>query len=160
MRKLWRLASVGIGAVALAAGPVMTSAQAGAASASVVGSHVHETFGSFYVGAPSLGIDDPVVEAVNGRTFNIQPVTGGEEFQFTADLSKCMAAANNGVDVVIHVCNGGSGVVWKEVPGPATTLYESQKFPNMFLSGDNHGDQFEIQPKHANGWEQQFSVGS
>jgi len=32
--------------------------------------------------------------------------------QFADDATKCIAAANNGFDVVIKPCNGGSGVVW------------------------------------------------
>lgn len=134
---------------------------ASSASASPdVGLHLCETFGSFCVGAPTVHLDDPIDETASGRLLNFISAGGGEELQLVANTSLCVAAANNGQDVVQHPCNGGAGVIWHEVQGPATTLFESNEFSGKYLSGANNGTQFQLKDRGANGWEQQFTVGT
>jgi hypothetical protein len=147
--------------VATMAVPGLFLAASPPASASA-GSHLCESFGSYCIGAPSLGLNDPVVETASGRLIDISPVgTGNQrELAFDADPSKCVAAASNGYLAVIHPCNGGSGVVWIEAPGPSGSLtYESREFPGKYLAGDNHGDQFGVKLIAPNGW-YHFAAGT
>ena len=130
------------------------------AASARTGLQIKETFGSYYIGAPTVALDDPVVETTGSRSFNILSAGGGEEFQFVANTSLCVAAANNGVDVVMHPCNGGSGVIWHEVQGKSSTLFENNKFAGKYLSGDNKGNQYQLKSKGASGWDQQFTVGA
>ena len=130
------------------------------AASARVGGHLCETFGSFCVGAPTVGLDDPVVETADGRLLNIFPAGSGEELQLVDNTSLCVAAANNGSDVVMHPCNGGLGTIWHEQQGPATTLFENNEFSGKYLSGANNGTQFRIKNRGASGWEQQFTAGT
>lgn len=140
-------------------GLLLIASPAASASASA-GLHLCETFGPYCVGAPTVGLDDPVVETVNGRLFNFVLAGSGEEIQFVADTSLCVAAANNGHDVVQHPCNGGHGIIWHEHQGSATTLFENNEFPGKYLSGAGNGTQFQIKDLGANGWFQQFTAGT
>jgi hypothetical protein len=143
-------------------GSTLAASSASASPKVDVGLHLCETSGSHYcVGAPTVHLDDPVVEAIHGRLLNFNPAGSGTELQLVADTSLCVAAANNGQDVVQHPCNGGAGVIWHEVQGPATTLYESNEFPGKYLSGaNNNGSQFQLKDRGATGWEQQFTAGA
>lgn len=127
-------------------------------SPALASQRIKETYSPWYVGAPSLSLYDPVVETSSGRDFNINPAGNGYEFQFTADTTKCVAAANNGVDVVIHPCNG-NGTVWLEHQGRNTFIYESREFSGKYLSGPGNGGQFQLKSRGANGWYQQFTTG-
>lgn len=170
MRKLWRIASAGAGAVTLASGLFLASAQAGMAaqpkvhatpSVAIATHHIFETFGAYGVGAPTLGTDDPVVETVDGRSVEFLgdgQGDGGIEIAFTENTSLCVAAANAGVKVVQHACNGGAGTVWFESNGNSGKLFQSREFPGFYLSGADSGSQFTIQLKGASGWFQQFTV--
>jgi hypothetical protein len=121
--------------------------------------HVCETFGAFCVGAPNLGLDDPVVETTSGRDLNIISSGSGVILQFAASSSLCVAAANNGSDVVQHPCNGGHGIIWHIEQGPTSNLIENNEFSGKFLSGADNGTQFMIRSRGAAGWEQQYSIG-
>lgn len=125
-----------------------------------VGQHLCETFGSFCVGGSAVGLDNPVVETTDGRLLNFNSAGSGVEMQLVANASLCVAAANNGHDVVMHPCNGGHGVIWHEQQGPASTLFENNEFSGKYLSGANNGTQFQIKDRGASGWEQQFSAGA
>jgi hypothetical protein len=107
-----------------------------------------------------MRFSDPVDETAGGRLINFNPAGSGEELQLVDNTGLCVAAANNGQDVVQHPCNGGAGVTWHEVQGPATTLFESNEFPGKYLSGANNGTQFQLKSGGANGWEQQFTAGA
>ena len=135
-----------------------------ASPASATGStFICEAFGHYCVGAPSLALFDPVVETTGGRDIFVLSL-GGTSYllEFNADRSKCVAGANNGVDVTIHPCDGGVGIVWKTHLGNdgASCLFESQKFSGLYLSGANNGTQFKIKSKGLTGWLQQFDTSS
>jgi hypothetical protein len=132
------------------------------AASARVGLHLCETFGHNYcVGAPTINLYDPVIETTGGRLLNFIPSSGGgEKIAFSADITKCVAAANNGHDVVVHPCDG-SGTVWIEHQCPATTCFENNKFATLYLSGrDSLGSQYQIKIRGAAGWDQQFSAGT
>jgi hypothetical protein len=148
--------------VATMAVPGLILAASPPASASV-GLHLCETFGSYCIGAPSLGLYNPVVETASGRLLEINPVgTGNQrELAFASNPSECVAADNDGDLVVIHPCNGGSGVVWLEGTGSSGgAIYESREFSGLYLSGADNGTQFQLKDRGASGWYQQFTAGT
>ena len=119
-----------------------------ASPASAVGSQVCEANGNKYcINAPTLALYDPVIQSSSGRSIYLiwLDMTKGQlELQLAADTKKCVAAANNGHDVVLHKCSGGNGVVWIEhlTNGPR---FESREFSGKYLAGDNvTGHQFQI----------------
>jgi hypothetical protein len=87
------------------------------ASAST-GDTLCEASGSYCLGAPNLNLDTRLDEAVNGRNLVETPLGGTFAgystylLQFASDPSECVASSNSDFYVVIHVCNGGSGIVW------------------------------------------------
>ncbi len=149
--RVFLVAAMAVPGLFLAASPAAASAR--------VGLHLCESFGSYCVGAPTVHLDDPVVET-GGRLFNFIPAGSGVEIQFVDNTSLCVAAANNGHDVVQHPCNGGHGIIWHEQQGPATTLFENNEFSGKYLSGAGNGTQFQIKDLGASGWLQQFTAGS
>jgi hypothetical protein len=133
--------------------------------ASAANNHLKETSGSYDVGAPSLAPDAAVVETSSGRDVNLITVpTGADDvyIKFSTDTSKCVAGANNGVDVVIHPCNGGSGIIWtlQDAPGAhclSVCLFKNKHF-GTYLAGDNGGHQFQLKPHPSPGWFESFTV--
>lgn len=154
-----KLVGVPVAAVAVAVSGLMLAASPASAASNV---HLTEVFGAYRVGAPNIGLDDPVTETIDGRDLNIFSSGSGVEIQFRADTSLCVAAANDGIRVVQHPCNGGLGTIWHEQNGtncPQGTCFESNEFSGFYLSGANNGSNFEIHLRGAPGWEQQFIVG-
>ena len=121
--------------------------------------HLCESFGLYCVGAPSLATDAPVDETTSGRDLNFLTQGNGQwKIQFNADLSQCVAAANNGTDVVIHHCNGGNGTVWIKHSVDTHTEWESREFPGFYLAGRNNGSQYQIKPGGLSGWYYKFDI--
>jgi hypothetical protein len=130
------------------------------ASPAFAGTHLHETYGAYFVNADNLNLYTPVVEnSTTGRDLTISwdgttYVDGfhGVEIYFNLDHSKCVAAANNLSDVNIHPCNGGYGVIWGEIPlDPAHGVYEffnreatQATGVNLFLAGRNNKTQYQL----------------
>lgn len=114
-----------------------------------------EIHGNHYcIGAPTLGLYDQVKETPTGRDINILPVPGGKvELQFAAHTSLCVAVANNGIDVVQHACVGAHNTSWISIGNAFVSAVSGR-----YLSGANNGTQFEVQPEHKTGWNQQFKV--
>jgi len=117
--------------------------------ANAAGLQLCERSGSYCVGADSLDLFTAVEERTTGRdlVFTFFPSNGTWEIAFVRDQSKCVAAANNLSDIVIHACNGGSGVVWflnctngKE--RWINRLASANKPMNQYLAGHNNGTQF------------------
>lgn len=119
----------------LAAGlaiPVTIMALPSSANAITTNYHVCESSGSYCIGSDNLKQYTPVVEKAEsiGGGRNLTYVDLGtqycfpndpidsciEEFEIqltnTSNPTMCIASANNGNDVNIKVCNGGTGVVW------------------------------------------------
>jgi len=124
--------------------------------------YVKEAYASYRVGAPTIGLYDPVQQTTDGRLI-IQSFTSAGHLllMFNADTSKCVAASNSGDLAVVHPCNGGSGVVWIPHTGPdgVSCEFESQKFDNKYLAGDgSNGDQFHVKGLGASGWYYQFRI--
>jgi hypothetical protein len=83
--------------------------------------------------------------------------------QFAGDTSKCVAAADNLLDVTIHPCSGGSGVIWaldttnghlRWINRAATLGRSSGNL--QYLTGHNDGTGFTVQQLTASG-SQSFS---
>ncbi|HEY3957634.1 MAG TPA: hypothetical protein VGM53_30060 [Streptosporangiaceae bacterium] len=132
------------------------STPASAADSSVI----CESSGNHYcIGAPNLVLYDPVVETVSGRYINDQAEDGGVRLQLNAATSLCVAAANDGVDVVLHPCSGGEGIIWFQEESPNGNRFESREFSGKFLSGaSSENSQYQLKDLGANGWEQQFTI--
>jgi hypothetical protein len=78
-----------------------------------------------------------------GRKWNAISIGNSQcLLELDADTSKCIAAGNNGLDVVLHPCNGGSGVVWiRQTPGSHDLWLN--RLTNKYLTGRNQtGSQF------------------
>ncbi len=134
--------------------------------ASAANNHVCETNGSYCVGAPNLTLYAAVVETTTGRDINIDSAsTGARDFylKFSADTRLCVAAADNSSDVVIHSCNGGSGIIWRLQDASSTehclpTCFFKNRKVGLYLAGDNKGDQFQLKPHPLGGWYEKFTV--
>jgi hypothetical protein len=115
----------------------------------------------YCIGAPNLGLYDPVVETINGRFIDVQS-QGGNKYllAFQAAPSLCIAAANNDYLAVIHPCNGGAGVVWTAHVGPdgMSCTFENQEFSDKYLAGHNDGSQYHVKHLGASGWDYQFAT--
>jgi hypothetical protein len=140
--------------VLLAALAVPAAVLAAPLPASAAGPHVCETSGNYCVGAPGLGVDAPVVETRSGRNITFL-FLGNAQYNLIIDAapSECVAAANNGHDVVLHHCNGGLGTVWILHINPNGHLqFESREFPTKYLAGHNDGSQFQVKVLGLSGW--------
>jgi hypothetical protein len=147
-RKIIRAASVLVATLGIPAAIL-----ASPLSASAAGNHLCETNGNYCVGAPSLATDAPVVETQFGRDINLLFLGNAQyELQFNAAPSQCVAAANNGHDVVIHHCNGGLGVVWiLFINSNGHLQWQNREF-STFLAGHNNGTQYQVKPPGLSGW--------
>lgn len=155
--RLW-LAAV-ITAAMVPAAMLATSSAASATSTSTRCGHIVETFGRYAIGAPSLDLEKPVMETTDGRVLDCLSSSNGMKLAFEASPTHCVAAANDGHDVVIHLCSG-DGTVWEFRENsvcPASFCFENHRFSGMYLSGDGHGDQFQIKNANAAGWLQTFT---
>ena len=138
--------------------PVAVFAAAPPASAN--GNHLCETSGNYCVGAPTLALYAPVVETVSGRDLGTIPL-GNNQFElvFLANTTFCVAAANNGIDVVVKHCQGDFGVVWIREFNPNGHLqFHNREFSNKFLAGHNDGTQFHAKDAGRPGWFYNFDV--
>lgn len=110
--------SIRAATVALAALAIPAAILAAPLPASASSSRLCETSGAYCIGSANLNLYTAVTESNPGRNIVAEPQGGMFEglptylLAFSADPSKCVAAANNGVDVSIHPCNGGFGVIW------------------------------------------------
>lgn len=122
--------------------------------ASAAGRHLCETYGNYCVGADNLNLYTAVVEKPksSGGGRNIIDTPLGRLFyneypeyllQFADDATKCVAAANNGYDVVIHPCNGGSGVIWA-LDVTNGNLRWVNVLNVLFLEGEDNATQYQI----------------
>lgn len=112
--------------------------------ARAAGNHLCETYGSYCVGSDNLDLFTAVVEKPKstggGRNLIATPLGGSFHgfptylLQFSSDATKCVASANDpwGGGVVIHPCNGGTGVVWAR-----DTSTGHLRWVNRYASGDN-----------------------
>jgi hypothetical protein len=170
IRKASHVGAVLVAALGALAALLVTAPSAGAAPTP----HICESFGSFCVGSANLDLFTAVTERNPGRDFTLIPLgTNFDGFPtfdivFSADPSKCVAAANNLSDVVIHPCNGGEGVVWarnhqtnghdrwinrratEAACSSVTTCAEQE------LSGRDNGTQFILRAEGTAGLFQQF----
>ena len=156
-----KLISVGATAIAVS-GLLLVGASPASASGAAL---ICETNGNYCVGDPhrSLPLYDPVKEMLAGRVIDIRSQGGiSYKLRFEDDLSKCVAASDSGLYVVIHACNGGNGVIWKTYLGRdgVSCIFQSQEFPSKYLSGANGERQFELKTKYLSGWYQQFLFSS
>jgi hypothetical protein len=144
IRNTIRAATAALAALAIPAA-IFTAPPAGASTAF----HMCETYGSYCVGSADLNLYTAVSERNPGRL--IIPVSLGGEFdnygtwllEFNNDPSECVAAANNLSDVVIHPCNGGSGVVWARDNSSGNDKWINQEASEglgiWYLSGSDQG---------------------
>jgi hypothetical protein len=128
--------------------------------ASAVGNHLCETSGNYCVGAPSLALYAPVVETISGRDIHLISLGNNQfDIELNAAPGECVAAANNGTDVVIHPCNGGLGTVWIEHFNPNNhRQFESREFRTKYLAGHNNGTQFQVKTLGQSGWFYNFDL--
>ncbi|HYS30881.1 MAG TPA: hypothetical protein VEM58_01345 [Streptosporangiaceae bacterium] len=154
-RKIIRAVSVLVATLGIPAAIFASPLSASAAQ------HLCESFGIYCVGAPDLSTDAPVVETLSGRDLNfLSQGNGIWKIQFNADLSQCVAAANNRIDVVIHHCNGGAGTLWKKHFMDSTHIkWESHEFPEFYLAGRNNGSQYQVEPLGVSGFFYNFFIG-
>jgi hypothetical protein len=112
-----------------------------AAPALAANTFVCEDVAPWCIGAPNLALYSPLIETTSGRNLTVSPLRDGTYIiSIDAVPGECVAAANNGMDVVIHPC-GGAGVHWyaqTDPSGPAFRLI-SQEFPNKYLVGPGVG---------------------
>lgn len=136
-----------------------TSSQAVAAppvSTQATGNNICESHGQFCVGAPTIAFEDPVVETLTGRLFQIVFVAGGINLAFTAEPNKCVAIKNNSNLVEVRACTQPSAV-WVPQTGPDghSCVFQNQ---GRYLSGHNMaGSQFTVESKGASDAFQQFA---
>jgi hypothetical protein len=155
MRVLKRFAlPVVTAVVALTAGASPALASMAAPPASASGNHLCETSGNYCIGAPSLATDAPVVETSSGRDITLEFLGSAQyELQFNDAPSECVAAANNGTDVVIHHCNGGDGVVWILFLNANGHLqWQNREFSGDYLAGHNDASQYQVKAPGLSGW--------
>ena len=163
MKRLWSLAGPAVGTavrrrplkafIAFVALAVPLAVFGAPLAANAAGNHLCETSGNYCVGAPSATNDAAVVETATGRDITLLFLGNAQyELQLTNATSLCVAAANNGVDVVLHHCNGGSGVVWILVINPNGHLQWLNRLFNKYLAGHNNGTQFHIKDPAQPGW--------
>ena len=153
---------ISVGATVIAvSGLLLAAAPPASASGAAL---ICETNGSYCVGDPnrSLPLYDPVKEMLAGRIIDVNS-QGGVSYKlaFDDDPSKCVAAANSGLTVVIHPCSG-AGVIWKAALGKDgfSCIFQNQEFSGKYLSGADKGTQFQLKAKGAAGWYQQFILSS
>ncbi|SRR6266487_550258 len=127
-----------------------------------------ETNGNNYcLGSADLNLYTAVTERKPGRNLIATPLgTTFDGFstyllQFSADATKCVASANNLVDVVIHPCNGGLGIVWAKdaITGHIRWINRevSQHYnQDMYLSGASNGTPYFTAPLRQAGVYQKF----
>jgi hypothetical protein len=120
-----------------------------------------EKSGKYCLGAPNLAVDHPVVEAKKGRAINFIFLSNPnnklhEELQLAASPKECVAAASNGIDVVLHHCNGGLGTAWIISGNNPPLLFRSVEFPTETLAGHNNGTQYHVNSKGQKGWYYKF----
>lgn len=139
-----------------------------AAPAMAEGSQVCEKNGNMYcIGAPNLAMYAPVIETVRGRNLTVSPLNGTlNTYLISIDAApehdECVAATNNGTDVVIHPCTG-AGVEWylEFETDPHYFRMRSQEFPNKYLAGFGvAGQQFQLKAPGISGWYYKFFLGS
>ena len=100
-----------------------------------------EVSGSFCVGAPTIGINDPVKETTGGRLITESSTNGGNPFKlkFSADTTKCVGvnASNN---TIVKSCTD-SGVDWNRVIVSTGHIKWRNVSTNLLLTGHNNGSQ-------------------
>ncbi len=132
--------------------------------------HMCESFGNYCVGSADLNFGTAVSERIPGRLIIHDSLGGFFDnlptylLRFNADPTKCVAAASNLSDVVIHACNGGLGVVWARDHNSSSgndrwiNREASQaKDTKEYLSGRNNGSQFFLAPVGQTGAFQRFN---
>jgi hypothetical protein len=122
--------------------------------ASAAGPHVCETNGNYCIGAPGLSNDAGVFETLAGRDITLL-FLGNAQYKLVVNAapSECLAAANNGEDVVLHHCDGGLGTVWILHINPNGHLqFQNREFPTKYLAGHNNASQFQVKPLGLSGW--------
>lgn len=126
------------------------------------------------IGSADLQLDTAVAERMPGRNIIEQPLgttyDGLHTFllEFSADASKCVAAANwPSLNVKIHPCSGGSGVVWAQdesINGEVEWINRLASQNNgavpgmdeteiLYLAGHNNGTNFVLAEKNASSTE-------
>jgi hypothetical protein len=106
---------------------------------------IRESFGHRYcIGSDTTDLFAAVVERdCPGRKWNADPLGNSQWLlELHADTSKCIAAADNGFDVVLHACGDG-GVVWiRERTGSGHDRWRN-RLTDKYLTGQNQtGSQF------------------
>lgn len=167
-RNITRAGAVLIAALGTLAALLAVAPSANAATAT--DPRICESFGSFCVGSADFNLFTAVTERNPGRDFTL--ISLGTTFDgfpnfdivFSGDPSDCVAAANNLSDVVIHPCNGGSGVVWArdhQANGHDRWINrEASQSAGVeeVLSGRNNGTQFLVRQNGTSGLFQQFDT--
>lgn len=122
-----------------------------------------ESHGAWRVGAPATGAGQPVVETEDGRTIDIQNVSGNTyTLKLVANPSVCVASNGGGASAraVLLPCSGSLGVNWIASKGPdhLSCLFQNAHFGG-YLSGNNNGTQFVVRGLNAApGLRQQFGI--
>jgi hypothetical protein len=121
--------------------------------ASAAGRHMCETYGSYCVGSDNLSLYTAVTEKPEstggGRNLIDTPLGGHFDgfptylLQFADDATKCVASDNAAIEVVIHPCNGGTGVIWaRDITNGHLRWLNVYAAPMGFLEGYNNGTQY------------------
>lgn len=112
-----------------------------AVPANAAGNRLQETSGSFDVGAPDLSEFAPVVETADGRAITLVPAgTHQVKIRFDANTTLCVAGANNGLDVTVHLCDANA-IVWTEIFNNGHIRFLNNHF-GLYLCGRDDGSQF------------------
>jgi hypothetical protein len=167
IRKAIRTATVLLAALAIPAAVLAASPPANA----VNGNTMCETYGAYCLNTADFSLYTPVTERLAGGryitavlitniTFEGRPVF---KLVFNGDTSKCVAAANNNSDVVIHSCEDANGVIWALRTNNGSDMWINRQATgafnqDMYLSGRNCGGcQYELYALGVSGAYQKFS---
>ncbi|HEY2577507.1 MAG TPA: hypothetical protein VGI74_14465 [Streptosporangiaceae bacterium] len=144
-----------VGAMAVPGALLALSAPASAAGPSTI----CESSGHHYcLGAPNLAPFDKVVETTSGRFIDIVPRSNGQELMIDTDHALCVAAASGGNGVVLHLCSGGTGVIWFELKSPNGHRFENSLFGGYLSGANQKGSLYRVESLGVSGFNQQFSV--
>lgn len=130
-------------------------------SSSAAAVHICEVYGSHCVGAPSLGLGDPVKDTSSGRDIYENYISSGNYYrlEFADDTSKCVGGGSNN-KVVVKNCTGNysSETGWdKEVINGKIRWVTHAVSVSLYLTGHNNDTQMFLSGACSNSCYQVFS---